>query len=456
MPHDGSDLDILISGGTLLTMSEDMAVIENPVIGIRDDKILFVETAESRKTAQPCQAREIIDASGCIILPGLINTHTHAAMVLFRGMADDVPLMTWLHDHIFPLEQKFVSREMVYTGAMLAISEMIRSGTTTFCDGYFYAGQVAEAAMATGIRTVCCLGFFDLDASGNSSEKLLRHRQTADKFIKKVMGVSPLVQPALFPHSPYMCAPDSLKEIKRAANEMQISFITHLAETQDEVKTMQDRYGSTAIRHLESLGILDERTVAVHCNWPDKEEIKILAGFGVKVSHNPESGMKLASGLAPVPEMLNQGITVGLGTDGSASNNDHDLFGEMGTTARVHKLATMDPTVLDAKTVLKMATIDGARVLGLDRDIGSIEAGKLADIILVNADTPRLTPLYNPYSQLVYAASGDCVATTIVHGKILMQNGKMTTINLPDVLEKANTVARSIREDGKGRVPRQT
>jgi 5-methylthioadenosine/S-adenosylhomocysteine deaminase len=329
---------------------------------------------------------------------------------------------------------------------MLAIAEMIQSGTTTFCDGYFYAGKVARAAMETGIRTVCCLGFFDLDNPRGDPEKIRVHTQTADRFINKLQGASPLVHPALFPHSPYMCSPGTLKEIKRVANEAHISFITHLAETRDEVKTIQDRYGFTSIRHLASLGILDERTVAVHCNWLDEEEIKILAGRGVKVSHNPESGMKLASGLAPVPKMLDCGMTVGLGTDGCASNNDHDMFGEMGTTAKVHKLMTMDPTVMDAKTVLKMATIDGARVLGLDHEIGSIEPGKLADIILLNMDKPRLTPIYNPYSHVVYAASGSDVITSIIHGKVLMKNNQLTTIDLGKVLGDARKLAGVIRE----------
>ncbi|MDD5167591.1 MAG: amidohydrolase [Syntrophales bacterium] len=437
--------DILITGGTLLTMSGDMAVVENPVIGIRKEEIVFVE--KGPLPAGRFSAHEVIDATGSLILPGLINTHTHASMICFRGIADDLPLMSWLNDHIFPLERKYVSREMVYNGAMLAIAEMIQSGTTTFCDGYFFVGKVAQAAVDTGIRSVPSLGFFDLDNQDSDPEKIKKHVETAERYLGKWLDSSPLIVPALFPHSPYTCSSGTLQAIKDVTRRTGIPFITHLAETQDEVKMIKDRYGLTPVRYLESLGVLDDRTVAVHCNWPDDEEITILAKAGVKVSHNPESGMKLAAGLAPVPKLHRQGIVVGLGTDGCASNNDHDLFGEMGTAAKVHKLISMDPTVMDARTVLRMATIDGARVLGLDKKIGSIEAGKLADIIILDMDKPRLTPLYSPYSQVVYAASGDDVTTTIVHGKVLMRERRLTTIDLKNALREVRTLAERIKNN---------
>jgi 5-methylthioadenosine/S-adenosylhomocysteine deaminase len=334
---------------------------------------------------------------------------------------------------------------MVYAGAMLAIAEMIQSGTTTFCDGYFYAGSVVRAALANGIRTIPCLGFLDLDNPHGDPEKIRKHVRAAEQFIEKWQGHSPLITPALFPHSPYICSEGTLREIKHVARQAGLPFITHLAETEDEVKMTKGRYGLSSIRHLETLGVLDEGTVAVHCNWPDVEEIGILADRGVKVSHNPESNMKLAAGLAPVPKLQARGIVVGLGTDGCASNNDHDLFGEMDTTAKVHKLMTMDPTVMDAKTVLKMATIDGARVLGLDKKVGSIEAGKLADIIVVDMDKPRLTPLYNPYSHIVYAASGSDVTTTIVHGQVLMKKGKLNRIDLAGVMDEVRRLACRIK-----------
>ena len=442
-----SPLDILIIGGMLLTMSDDMAVIENARIGIRQDKIVFVEDASTCPDAN-ITAHKTIDAVGCLIMPGLINTHTHAAMVCFRGIADDLPLMTWLNDHIFPLEKKYVSREMVYAGTLLAIAEMIQSGTTTFCDGYFFPGQVARAAVAAGIRAVPCLGFFDLDNPNGDPEKVAQHVRTARRYLEKWQGASPLISPAFFPHSPYLCSPQTLQAVKDVADRDGILFVTHLSETQEETKLMQERYGLSPVRHMEHLGLLNERTVAVHCNWPDDEDIRVLSRHNVRVSHNPESGMKLAAGLAPVPKLHAQGIVVGLGTDGCASNNDHDLFGDMGTTAKVHKLVNMDPTVLDAKTVVRMATIDGARVLGLDGVTGSIEKGKFADIIILDLNRPRMTPLYNPYSQIVYAASGDDVATAIVHGRILMENREMQTIDLPDVMEEVRRLAGRIKAGG--------
>lgn len=447
MDSQPSPLDILITGGTLLTMSKDMAVIEDACIGIRDGKIVFAEASCTGPDAN-YKSRQTIDAKGCLIMPGLVNTHTHAAMVCFRGIADDLPLMTWLNDHIFPLENKYVSREMVYAGTLLAIAEMIQSGTTTFCDGYFFPGQVARAAVSAGIRAVPCLGFFDLDNPDGDPEKVAKHVQTCGRYLDKWQGVSPLVTPAFFPHSPYLCSPQTLQAVKYVADHAGILFVTHLSETREETKLMEERYGLSPVRHMERLGLLNERTVAVHCNWPDDEEIRILAEHNVRVSHNPESGMKLAAGLAPVPKLHAKGVVVGLGTDGCASNNDHDMFGDMGTTAKVHKLVNMDPTVLDAKTVVRMATIDGARVLGLDSVTGSIEAGKFADIIILDLNKPRLTPLFNPYSQIVYAASGDDVTTVIVHGKILMQNGKMETIDLTDVMGEIKNLENRIKADG--------
>lgn len=330
-PHH-KDIDILITGGTLLTMSDSMDIIENPVIGIKDGKILFAE----KENISQHRADEIIDASGSIIMPGLVNTHTHLPMVCFRGLADDLPLMEWLNNYIFPAEAKYVNREMVYYGSMLAIAEMILSGTTTFCDGYFYESSVARAAIDAGMRAVPCQGFIDFPTSDNPDPS--KNARIAESFIEKWTGRSPLITPAFFCHSPYTCSPETLSSIKEIARNAGIFYFTHLAETKDEVKTIQERYGKTPVRHLLNLGVLDDKTVAVHCNWVDEEEIKILADYGTKVSHNPESSMKLAAGIAPIPQMMRAGITVGLGTDGCASNNDLDLFMEMDTTAKIHKV----------------------------------------------------------------------------------------------------------------------
>ena len=433
--------DIIISGGTLLTMSDTGDIVENPCIGIKDGIIQTVETGDL-----PCdqlRATEIIDASDSVILPGLVNTHTHLPMVCFRGLADDLPLMEWLNTYIFPAEAKYVDRHMVYYGSMLAIAEMILSGTTTFCDGYFYESSVARAAVDAGMRAVPCQGFIDVSTTDNPDPA--KNRQIGKSFAEKWNNVSPLIIPAFFCHSPYTCSPTTLTGIKDLSRETGLLFLTHLAETREEEAIIRERYGTTPVRHLKNLGVLDENTVAVHCNWLDDEEIAILAQSGTKVSHNPESSMKLAAGVAPIPKMLKAGITVGLGTDGAASNNDLDLFTEMDTAAKIHKVSSMDPTVMDAETVLKMATTGGARLLGLDDRIGSIEVGKAADLIIIDMNKPHLTPMYNPYSHLVYAASGSDVSTVIINGKIVMRDRILLTIDIIDVMEQVRKIAKKIK-----------
>ena len=435
-----TDVDILIRGGTLLTMSQAMEIVHNPIIGIRDGKILFIDRP-GRSTA-PIRAKETLDASHSIVMPGLVNTHTHLPMVFFRGLADDLPLMDWLNNHIFPAEAKHVNREMVYTGSLLAIAEMILTGTTTFCDGYFYESSVAQAAIDAGMRAVTAQGFIDSPAGGNDT--LSRNIEIAERFIDKWRGKSGLLTPALFCHSPYTCSPDTLKEVKKVSRGAKVPYIVHLAETRDEVRIIRERYGVSPVMHLEKSGVLDNATIAVHCVWLEEKDLEMLAERGVKVSHNPESNMKLASGVAPVPDMLGKGISVGLGTDGSASNNDMDLFTEMDTAAKIHKVFRGDPTVMDAITVLKMATIGGARVLNLADRIGSVEAGKDADIILVDTRKPHLTPLYNCYSQLVYAANGADVSTVIINGKVVLKERRFPGLDIEDILNRARKIAREI------------
>ena len=431
------NLDILITGGTLLTMSKEMNIIEDPVIGIKDGKILFVEKREEQISEY--SAKEILNASGSIVMPGLINTHTHLAMICFRGLADDLPLMEWLNNHIFPVESKYVNRDMIYDGSMLAIAEMILSGTTTFCDAYFYESSVAQAAVKSGMRALPAQGFIDFPAFNNTDPS--KYIQIAEKFIEKWTDVSPLISPALICHTPFTCSTETLRIIKEVARKANLPYCIHLAETRDEVKIIRERHGLTPVRYLRSLGVLDDLTIAVHCVHLDEEDIDILADYDVKVSHNPESNMKLASGVAPIPKLLEKGVTVGLGTDGCASNNDLDMFMEMDTAAKIHKVATLNPTVMDAKTVLKMATIDGAKVLGLEDRIGSIEAGKCADIIILDMKKPHLTPLYNCYSQIVYSAEGQDVSTTIIDGKIVMKERHLLCMDVNDIMERVRKIA---------------
>ena len=434
-----SEYDILITGGLLITMSKDMVILKDPVIGVRDGRIAFIEKLQ-KDVAHSYRAKENIDATGSLIMPGLVNTHTHLPMVCFRGLADDLPLMEWLQNHIWPVEAKHVSREMVYAGAKLAIAEMILSGTTTFCDAYFYESNVAVAAADTGMRGIVCQGFIDLPNPSDPG----KIKEVAERFIGKWQGKYPLIIPSLACHAPYTCSPETLTSVKDAARKADVLFNIHVSETRDEVSIIRDRYGKTPVAHLRDLNLLDGRTLAVHCNWLDEDEMDILQTHDVKVSHNPESSLKLAAGIAPIPGLMKKGVTVGLGTDGTASNNDLDLFGEMDTAAKIHKATEMDPTVMDAVTVLKMATIDGARCLGLEDRIGSIEIGKQADIIILNTNAPHWVPLFNPYSQLVYAASGADVATSIIGGKIVMRDRKLLTMDLDSVTREVRKIANKI------------
>jgi len=432
-----------MTGGTLLTMASPAEIIEDPWIGIRDGKILFAEAAP----LQPCplpEAHEIIDATGHLIMPGLVNTHTHLPMVLFRGLADDLPLMSWLNDYIFPAEARYINRQTVHAGSVLAIAEMIQAGTTTFCDGYFFEDTIALAAMDSGMRGVVAQGFIDFPTPDQPDPS--RKRENAERFIDRWRNRSPLITPALVCHSAYTCAPETLQTIKAVSRLTGTTFQIHLAETREEVALLQNRFGKKPVVHLRDLGLLDEMTVAAHCIWLDEDELDLLARHRVKVAHDPESNMKLGAGVAPVAQMLRMGIEVGLGTDGCASNNNLDLFGEMGMCARLQKVCSMDPTVLPAEKVLEMATIGGARVLGISSEIGSIVPGKWADIVLLAMNKPHLTPLYNPFSQVVYAASGADVATVLIGGKVVMRNRQLQTLDVEEAMANVRTIAASIQE----------
>ncbi|MDD5476250.1 MAG: amidohydrolase, partial [Syntrophales bacterium] len=397
---------------------------------------LFVRKGQTA-AARPI-AKELIEAEGFMIIPGLVNTHTHLPMVCFRGLADDLPLNLWLREHIFPAESRFVNREFCAAGARLAIAEMILSGTTTVCDSYYFPGSIARVAMEAGIRAVVCAGFADFPVPGipNQEENVI----LAEKYLDKWTGLSDLLTPALFCHAPYTCSPETMRSIKDVARRRDALFMTHLAETRWEVEEIRNRYGATPLRHVDHLGLLDENTVLVHCIWVDDEEIEILADRGSGVSHNPESSMKLAAGIAPISKMLERGITVGLGTDGAASNNDLDLIGEMATTSKIHKHVFRNAAVMDGENVLRMATIEGARLIGLEKEIGSLERGKRADIILLDTRTPRMTPPGNPFEKIVNAASAPDVATVIIDGKIVMRDRVITTIDPSEAMERVRSI----------------
>jgi 5-methylthioadenosine/S-adenosylhomocysteine deaminase len=378
-----------------------------------------------------------------VVIPGLINTHTHAPMVMYRGLADDLPLQDWLTKYIFPAEAKTVSREMVRVGTQLAAVEMIQSGTTAYADMYYFEEEIARATKAAGLRGVLGQTLIDFPVADAKTfdEGLVR----AEAFIKE-FAADDLIVPAVAPHAPYTVSGDHLKAARALATKYGVPYIIHLAETKTEVSDMQKAHdGMTPVAYLDSLGALGPRTLAAHVVWATPADIAILKARQVAVSHNPESNMKLASGVAPVPALLAAGVTVGLGTDGAASNNDLDMFEAMRMAAFLHKVQSADPQVIPAATALEMATIDGAKALGLETKIGSLEAGKKADVVVVSMSSARQTPLYDPISHLVYASRGDDVRTVVVNGKVLMRDRRLTTLNEASVLAAARKLAESVR-----------
>ena len=432
--------DILVVNGTVLTVNADFDVVEEGAVGVRDGRIEFVgAAADLADTA----ADRTIDAEGGLILPGLVNTHTHMPMSLFRGLADDLPLESWLHEHIFPAEQRHITPDTVRAGALLSCAEMLLSGTTCCCDGYFHEDAVAEAVHAAGIRAVLGQGVIDFPAPGVPDPE--KNVQCALDFVRKWKDRSPLISPAIFCHSPYTCSAKTLAAARDAARGEGVLFQVHLAETRGEGEATGLDGGITPVAWLAGLGVLDENTLAVHAVWADAMDIGVLADHGAMISHNPDSNMKLASGVAPVMEMLAAGLTVGIGTDGCASNNNLDMISAMGTAARLHKAALLDPTVMDAKTVIRMATIEGARALGLSDRIGSIEAGKEADLIVVDARQPHLYPLYHPASHMVYAAKGSDVRHVMVGGRLLVEDRKIHHLSVPGIMADVHRIAGEIR-----------
>jgi len=429
--------DILVTNGIVLTLDAGDTKIINGAVAIAKDTITAVGPADE---FGDWSVSQVIDANGGIIMPGLINSHTHAAMTCFRGLADDLQLMTWLNDHIFPAEAK-LDEHKVFWGTLLACAEMIMSGTTCFCDMYLYEDAVARAAKEAGVRAVVGEVLYDFDSPNYGPiEKGFEYTQT---LIDTWKG-DPLVSIAVEPHSTYLCAPELLKKAFNLAQAFNLPLVIHLAESKSEVEQIRKRYGRTPVEHLVELDVLAPNVLACHCVELTPNDITLLQRSDVKVAHNVESNMKLASGVAPIPCLLKEGICVGLGTDGCASNNDLDLFLEMDTVAKLHKVKTLDPTAMDARTVLRMATIQGARALGLDESIGSLEKGKKADLIIIDTHKPHLTPMYNPVSHLVYAAMGSDVRTSIINGAIVMEDGHLKTINLKSVMNNITGIAQEI------------
>jgi 5-methylthioadenosine/S-adenosylhomocysteine deaminase len=433
-------VSLVITNGTVVTVDAARRVIPRGAVAIDGRDIVAVDTAD--QVAASYRGRDTIDASGSVVMPGLINTHTHAPMVLFRGLADDLALMDWLQKYIFPAEAKTVSPEFVRVGTRLAALEMIESGTTTYTDMYYFEDEIARATKAAGLRGVLgetIIRFPVADAKTPADSLALTER-----FAREFAG-DDLITPAVAPHAMYTLDADTLKACRALADRLHIPVIIHLAETSDEVKTAQDQYHLTPTAFLDSIGFWGPRTVAAHAVHVTPADIEILAARHVGVSHNPESNMKLASGTAPVEAMRRAGVVVGLGTDGAASNNDLDMFEAMRQAAFLHKLVDNDPRAIPAPVAVEMATIDGARVLGMEKTIGSLESGKRADVIVVSMAAARQTPMYDPVSHLVYVTRGDDVQTTIVNGRVLMRDRKVLTLDARQVLADARAMADKVR-----------
>lgn len=433
------EADICISGGTVLPMDDDR-IMRGGAVVVKDDVI--VALGDMSAVGREWKVKKTIDAARCIVMPGLINAHTHAAMTCFRGISDDKTLMDWLNNYIFPAEAQNVNPEFVYWGSLLACAEMIRSGTTTFCDMYLFEGETARAASDAGMRCLLGEALFDFPSpNAKTPEEGLNYSRL---LLEKWAG-HPLVNIAVEPHALYTCSPALLEKAKRLADDYGAPLAVHLLENRGERAELEEKFGMPAVYFLRDLGLLDERFFAFHCVAVDEEEMRIMAERGCKVVYNPESNMKLASGVAPVTAMMERGIVVGLGTDGAASNNDLDMFLEMDTAAKLEKVERLDPTVMSALTVTRMATCEGAKVLGLEEATGSLQPGKKADIIVIDMDKPHLTPLYNEYSHLVYAVKGDDVRTSIINGKIVMEDGKLHTIDEKEVMSRVRTIAEKIK-----------
>ncbi|HET7293032.1 MAG TPA: amidohydrolase [Vicinamibacteria bacterium] len=430
---------LVVTNGTVVTMDSERRVVADGAVAIDGGRVVAVGTAAAIASAYA--GRESLDAGGGIVLPGLINAHTHAPMVLFRGVADDLRLMEWLQRYIFPAEAKNVTAEFVKAGTRLAALEMIRSGTTTFVDMYYFEDQVAEAAREAGIRAVAGSTLIDFPAPDNKTrEEALAY---ADRFIARWKN-DPLIVPAVAPHSTYLGSPETLKAADALARRHGVPLLIHLQESMDEQRQVRERYGKTSTEHLRDLGVLRKGVLGAHGVWLSAGDRHVLLAAGVGVTHCPQSNMKLSSGAAPVTEMLAEGLRLGLGTDGAASNNDLDMFEEMLTAALLAKHASGDPTSAPAPRVLEMATLGGARALGMEDRLGSLEPGKRADLVVVDVGAARLHPMFEPVSHLVYAVKGADVRHSVIEGRVVMRDRKVLTLDEASVLAEAEVWRRRV------------
>ena len=430
-------VDLLVLGGTIVTMDETRRVIEDGGIAVSKGRIVAIGPRveiESRYSS-----RQRVGAAGKVITPGLINGHTHIPMVLFRGLADDLDLQEWLTKYIFPAEAKNVTEEFVRVGTRLGLAEMIRGGTTTYCDMYYFEDAIADETAKAGVRGVLGETIIDFPVADNKTNA--EGMAYVEKFVARWKGHE-LIVAAIAPHAPYTVNEDHLKAVRAFSDRTGAPIVTHISETKREVDDSVKAKGASPVAYLDRIGFLNERVIAAHMVWPQGSDIAILKRRGVGVVHNPQSNMKLASGVAPVPKMLTEKLLIGLGTDGAASNNDLNMWEEMDTVAKLHKVFSGDPKVISAQEAFELATIRGAEALHLQKEIGSLETGKRADLLVIDRDTLNQIPLYNVYSDLVYATKAADVESVIINGRIVMRNRRLLTLDEATI----KTAARAYRD----------
>jgi len=434
-------IDLIIMGDYVVSMDAFASVYENGAVAVDDGLILAVGPAD--EITATYSATETLVGENRIVMPGLVNGHSHAAMTLLRGVADDLALMDWLNNYIFPAEVQFVDAEFVRIGTELACWEMIRGGTTTFVDMYYFPDTVADVVDSCGMRAMVSATVIDQRSpdAENASDSINK----GIAFIERWKGENSRITPIFGPHANYTLNAEQLKAVRAAATEYGVGISIHMSESPFELQYSKDTFGMTSIEFYDSIGFLDGPTIAAHVVWPTAVEIPILVERKVGVIHNPTSNMKIASGISPVAEMLQAGVRVGLGTDGAASNNDLDMWEEMRLAALLQKVDRMDPTVMSASTVLTMATSGGALAIGLGDSVGSIEVGKRADIIQVAFDDVHHIPTYDVISHLVYVTDEQDVASVVVDGKVLMRERNMLTIDTERVRAEANALAAKIQ-----------
>jgi len=432
--------DLIVAGGTVVTMDGARTIYDDGAVVVRGDTIVTV--GPRTEIEAKYQAPQTIDARGELVLPGFINGHTHVPMTLFRGIHDDVTLNDWLYKYIFPAEAKNVNEEFVRWGTRLATAEQIRSGVTTFADMYYFEDAVAEETKVAGMRGVLGETFIDFPAPDNKSEsEMLAY---TEKFLKKWQG-DPLIHAAAAPHSIYTCSQKTLQDSSALARKYNAPILIHVAEMKKEWDDSEKQNGMSPVQYLNKIGILGPDIVAAHCIFVDETDRKILAQAQVGCVHNPSSNMMLASGVSPVPELRAAGVAVGLGTDGPAgSNNDLDLMEEMDLAAKLAKITRMNPLAPNAKAVVEMATIDGAKALHLEKEIGSLEKGRKADLILISLDEPNAVPMYDIYAQLAYALKASDVETVLIGGRVVMRDRKLLTVDGEAAIAKAREYKKKV------------